>query len=193
MAPEGAMAVVGGNWRIFHNMVTKSKATVSMNTSVTSISLDKDDNSRPKYTLGITSSNPGAVDDGAYPVSFDKVVIATPHQFSNIDVGDDIFEQPIDNIPYVQLHVTIFSSSLKLSHTFFDLTPDRIVPSTILTTLADDDDADSGEQGAGKAGFYSISTLGKVYNPIREADEYLYKIFSPQKVTPEFLRYYMRL
>ena len=188
MAPEGASQVMGGNWQIFHNMVTDSGARLRLNTSVTSIDVKSDTKSSSKFILTIKSAETAAsADDAVESAEFDHVVLATPYQFSNIKAGDNVLEHAIDEIPYVQLHVTLLTSPFKLSAGFFNLTPSAAVPSTVLTTLADDDEPSSGVQGAGKAGFFSISTLKRMINPKTGFEEYLYKIFSPEKVTPEFL------
>lgn len=192
MAPDGAMSVTGGNWQIFDKMVSNSGAAIAFNTSVTSITLDQNKDSAPaapKYVLRNRPSTSKATDEDAYPTLFDYVVMAAPYQFSGISAADGLIEQPIDEIPYIKLHVTIFSSPLSFSPHFFNLSPGTRVPDTVLTTLADGDDPTSGVQGAGKAGFYSISTLRKTLNPSTGNPEYLYKIFSPEKVTPKFLRY----
>lgn len=188
MAPEGAMAVEGGNWQIFHKMVEKSQATIFFNRSVTAVSLHKPQNpdtAGVKYTLRIDKSDY----EEDYQLPFDDVIIANPYQFGKTSFQSGVLETPIDEIPYVQLHVTIFSSPFRYSPAFFGLSDPKDVPGTILTTLGKEDEPISGAGGAGKAGFFSISMLRKVVNPATEKEEYLYKIFSPEKVTPEFLRY----
>ncbi|KAK4443879.1 Prenylcysteine oxidase [Podospora aff. communis PSN243] len=181
MAPEGAMAVKGGNWRIFDGMVKRSRAHVALNTSVVSIGFAPEQSSRvPRYVIGTESSGEQAEN----PVVFDNVILANPFQFSKISAADGVIHNAIDEIPYVQLHVTIFASPFRYSPAFFGLTDAKDVPGTILTTLGKDDGPAS---GAGKAGFFSISTLRKVFNPETEQEEYLYKIFSPEKVTSDFL------
>lgn len=190
MAPEGAMSVHGGNWQIFDKMVQKSGATVLLNTSVSSVSLaDKQSgSSAPKYVLTTRSATAGSTtDEVTNPVAFDNIIIATPFQFSNITADGDVLQHSIDPIPYVRLHVTLFSSPFRLSPGFFGLPPASRVPSTVLTTLANGDNATSGVNGAGKAGFFSLSTLRLITNPKTLKNEYLYKIFSPEKLTSEFL------
>lgn len=187
MAPEGAMAVEGGNWQIFHKMVEKSQATIFFNRSVTAVSLHKPQNldtAGVKYTLRIDKSDY----EEDYQLPFDNIIIANPYHFGKTSFQSGLLETPIDDIPYVQLHVTIFSSPFRYSPAFFGLSDPKDVPGTILTTLGKDDEPTSGVDGAGKAGFFSISMLRKVVNPATEKEEYLYKIFSPGKVTPEFLR-----
>lgn len=193
MAPEGAMAVQGGNWQIFDKMVQRSGAAVALNTSVSSIaffSKDGGSSDSPKYILKTKCTESSSAQSESYPVTFDSVIIASPWQFSGISAPEDLIQTPIDKIPYVKLHVTIFASPFRFSPGFFGLTESKDVPGTVLTTLGKGDDFDS---GAGKAGFFSISILRKTVNPKTIQPEYIYKIFSPEKVTSEFLTYVSHL
>ncbi|KAM7188092.1 Prenylcysteine lyase domain containing protein [Rhypophila sp. PSN 637] len=215
MAPEGAMAVAGGNWQIFHKMVEKSGANLVLNTSIISIDFaEKSDVGGPAIFQDVTNDQkviaafplsddqvtPEIIRDGeeskkykltstseSYSNTFDNIIIATPWQFANISTEDGVIQQVIDKIPYVRLHVTLFASPFRYSPKFFGKEEGAAIPATVLTTLSKEDDASSGVQGAGKAGFFSISTLRKGVNPRTQREEYLYKIFSPEKVTPEFL------
>jgi prenylcysteine oxidase / farnesylcysteine lyase len=190
MAPDNAMAVVGGNWQIFDRMVTRSNATLHRNTSVTAIDLDPlEDPVYPhtKYILTTKAAEGETSTEEAYPVHFDNVVIASPWQYSDIKASDQVLEHAIDEIPYTKLHVTLFTSPFRLSSEFFGLSPGARTPTVVLTTLNQEDEPKPGEAGVGKAGFYSISTLRTITNPNTLKDEYLYKIFSPGAVTPEFL------
>ncbi|KAK3496286.1 Prenylcysteine lyase-domain-containing protein [Neurospora crassa] len=188
MAPAGATAVQGGNWQIFQKMVERSGATIMLNTSVSSISFAKtgsEATTSAKYSLRAIHSS--SQEDTSYPVEFDNVILANPYQFSNINIADGVLETHIDEIPYVRLHVTIFTSPFRYSPGFFGLENPKALPGTVLTTLGKTDNATSGVAGAGSAGFFSISMLRKLVNPKTQKEEYAYKIFSPEKVTPEFL------
>lgn len=185
MAPEGAKSVLGGNWRIFDHMVAASGAHLSLNTSVSSIALGTKPGAKyPKY-LVTTSSVYGSTQQAG--VAFDNVVLATPYQFAGIKAPSDVLQATIDEIPYVKLHVTLFASPFAISPEFLGLAPGSKVPTTVLTTYAPDANGTSGAEGAGKAGFFSISTLRTITNPRTGRDEVLYKIFSPVEVTPAFL------
>ncbi|KAK4196012.1 putative prenylcysteine oxidase [Triangularia verruculosa] len=189
MAPEGAMAVQGGNWQIFHKMAEASGATILLNTSVTSIGFSSEPNyysGDRKYVLRARTTASASTDD-EYPVTFDNVIIANPYQFSKISAEEGVIQQHIDEIPYVQLHVTIFASPYQYSPAFFGLTDSKDVPGGVLTTLAKSDGPTSGVNGAGKAGFFSVTTLRTAINPTTQKREFIYKIFSPEKVTPDFL------
>ncbi|KAF4854323.1 Farnesylcysteine lyase [Colletotrichum siamense] len=187
MAPEGAKQVIGGNWQIFDTMLQKTNATVNRNTTVTSMEV-KTGPTSSKYFISAKDSHAYAgVEADQYPVAFDNVVIATPWQYSDISVAEDLFQHKIDEIPYVKLHVTLFASPFRLSPEYFGMEPGSKAPDTVLTTLNPADEAKAGAEGAGKAGFYSISTLRTATNPETLKDEFIYKIFSPKQVTAEFL------
>ncbi|KAL2266716.1 hypothetical protein VTJ83DRAFT_6068 [Remersonia thermophila] len=183
IAAEGALAVEGGNWQIFDEMVQRSQAHVELDTAV--ISIDKS-SSGTKFEIQTTSgSEPGT--PSAYPTSFDTVIIANPIQFSGISIGEDVLSTSLETVDYVQLHVTIFTSTEKFKPGFFNLPSWAVVPGTVLTTLAKTDTPTSGPGGVGKPGFWSLSTLGKATNPETNQQENVYKIFSPEAVTPSFL------
>lgn len=184
LAPEGAKAVLGGNWQIFDRMVAASGAHVALNSTVSSITLGtKPGATHPKYLI---TTKPGEEPVSA-GVAFDNVIIATPYQFSDIKAPAEVLQTVIDKIPYVKLHVTLFASPFAISPEFLGLKAGSAVPTTVLTTYADAEDGTSGLEGVGKTGFFSISTLRTIVNPTTGKDEYLYKIFSPSEVTPEFL------
>ena len=180
MATDGAMAIQGGNWRLFDAMLKASRADVRLNHTVASVERNEDS------TLTVTYSNDGSTQEESV---FDEVVIAGPLQYSDIAI-DPTPEHIPDKIPYVKLHVTLFSSPHRLSPKYFNLqTPDARAPETILTTLPRGVDLGSNEKGVGPAKFWSISTLQTV-----EAEDqlgethYVYKIFSPERPTAEFMR-----
>ncbi|KAF4508475.1 hypothetical protein G6O67_004846 [Ophiocordyceps sinensis] len=189
-ATEGAVAVSGGNWQIFDNMVQSSGAALYRNTSVTSISFDKG-GMKPgaprKYRISTLDADATSADPHQSPMAFDNVVVASPWQFSGIKAGEGVMKQKIDTIPYTKLHVTLFTSPHKLRAGFFNLEAGSRAPSNVYTTLSKDEKPKQGAEGVGKTGFYSISTLMKVGNPKTQGIEFVYKIFSAAAVTPEFL------
>ncbi|KAI0506369.1 prenylcysteine oxidase [Xylaria bambusicola] len=185
LAPEGAKAVEGGNWQIFSHMIKASRANLHLNSAVTAIALD----TNGKYKIKATQESDDVTGKGGktHPIAFDDVIIATPFQFANISAEENIIQQPIDTIPYATLHVTLFASPYKFSPAFFKMPPASNVPVSVLTTLGDDEEAYPGKAGAGKAGFYSLTLQRIVVNPRTHNPEYVYKVFSPEAVTPDFL------
>lgn len=184
MAAEGAMAIEGGNWQIFDGMLKKSRAEVRLNSDVTSIERNADG------TLTLTSA---ATTSGEERKSvFDEVILAAPLQYSNLDISNLPLNHIPDEIPYVKLHVTLFSSPHRLSPNFFDLDDESNAPETILTTLPHDTHLGSRRDGVGPSGFWSISTLQTVQAPSNTSDtndekHYVYKIFSPERPTASFI------
>lgn len=177
-------------------MVQKSRAVLLRNTTVSSISFAKQGEDKSglssKYRISTQSSHdkksasPAA--DEEFPTVFDDVIIASPWQFSHITAGEGIMEpQEIEEIPYTKLHVTLFASPYAMRPEFFKLKPGSKAPSNVYTTLGEGEKAGMGAKGVGRTGFYSISTLRTALNPKTQAQEYVYKIFSPDAVTPGFL------
>lgn len=186
MAPEGAKAVEGGNWRIFDRMVAASGASVRLNTSVSGIALGtKVGAKHPKYLLTTTSA--AGAGEAAAGVPFDNVVLAAPFQFAGLKAPADVLQTAIDEVPYVKLHVTLFASPFGINPAFLGLKPGEAAPTTVLTTYSPTTNGTGGLEGVGRTELFSISTLRKVVNPATGREELLYKIFSPMEVTPAFL------
>lgn len=183
MAVEGAMQIDGGNWQIFSSMLNASNATTLLNTTVTSVSKSK---SKFSIKTSTTDSLTGELSTNEEP--FDTIILAAPLQFSQLTLAPGLLKRIPDQIPYVQLHVTLFTSSHAINQTFFNLNPKDEVPSAILTTLPKGAPLpEKPEDSVGSPGFFSISTLRTVINPETLEKEYLYKIFSPKAVTSSFL------
>jgi prenylcysteine oxidase/farnesylcysteine lyase len=178
MAIEGAMSVKGGNWQIFDGMLRSSNATINLNTTVDAIAKVSG-----KYAVqSILLGGPASTTE-----HYDTVILAAPFQYSNINVEEGILRKTPDKVPYVTLHVTLFASNHTFSPKFFGLNSDADVPTTIITTLPPGEFPAHPEDGVGKAGFFSMSTLRSAVNPVTLQTENLYKVFSPSPVTPEFL------
>lgn len=181
MAAEGGMAVQGGNWQIFDSMIGASDATTLFNTEVTS--MNKERGGRYAVTFE------GAGSDLAMQATtqqFDSVILAAPNQFANVDITPRLQHMP-DKIPYVKLHVTLFTSPHLLSSAFFGLPANKPAPRAILTTLPKDEKPLQGKQSVGSPGFFSISLLHAVTNPNTGGQEYAYKIFSTSPPNSTFL------
>ena len=170
MATDGAMAVKGGNWQIFDNMLKASGARVVLNTNVSSIMRQ----SSGTYAIDTVSAS-ASIDT----TSHDTIVLAAPLQFANLILTPNPLHPP-PAIPYVRLHVTLFTSIYPLDPKYFNLDWKNQVPTTILTTKPKSPDH--------PLIFFSISTLRLLRNPKTGHPEYLYKIFSPQPLEKEWLR-----
>lgn len=182
MAIEGAMQVKGGNWQIFDNMLKAADADVYLNTTVSSIT--RSENGYAIQTIKGNDAASGTVANDED--NFDAVVLAAPLQFSNIDISALTTHIP-DKIPYVNLHVTLFATSRKLAGVHFNMKPTDPVPDTVLTTLGPSEHPANHTESVGKTGFFSISTLRIVTNPVTQQQEYVYKIFSPRTLNTTLL------
>ena len=173
MSTDGAMSVQGGNWQIFDNMLRASHANLLLNTSVTNIYR------QPNGTYGldaVSASTDLSASTSIQPTSYDTIILAAPLQFANLKLTPAPLSPP-PKIPYVRLHVTLFTSPHTLDpkhfHTVYP------VPTTILTTLSANPNI--------SLQFYSFSTLRTLINPKTKQKEYLYKIFSPEPIKPSYL------
>ncbi|GAB1208795.1 hypothetical protein APSETT445_007557 [Aspergillus pseudonomiae] len=165
-------------------MLKAAQADVRLNHTVTSIQRNADN------TLTLTYK---ANNSKEQRLVFDEVVIAGPLQHSELSITPPVEKQP-DEIPFVTLHVTLFSSPHKLSPKFFNLQgASAQTPETILTTVPSDLDLGSEKAGVGPTGFWSISTLQTVDHPPASPDQnsskhYVYKVFSPERLSADFVR-----
>lgn len=194
MAAEGAVAIEGGNWRIFDGMLKSSGADVRLNNTVSSIERNPDSTLTVKSKPTSTSTSKQQENTHI----FDEVVVAGPLQYSDISISPPLDHTP-DEIPYVKLHVTLFSSPHRISPGFFGLSPKDQTPETILTTLPKGLNLGPSKEGVGPAGFWSISTLQTVNVPSssssssssenegQQQKHYVYKIFSPERPTADFI------
>lgn len=180
-ATAGAMHVKGGNWQVFAKMAESSVDDTHLLSAVSSIERGKDGT----FTLGVKSERANA--SIAMKETFDSVVIAAPHQYTDITFDPDPQFVP-EKVPYVELHVTLFTSPHPLAPEAFNLPATQPVPFTILTTLPEGEIPAAGNTSqAGSPGFFSISTLREIDNPKTKETEYLYKIFSPTRVDDKYL------
>ena len=183
MSTDGAMAVKGGNWQIFASMLKDAHVHLVLNNSVGSIAKQLNGT----YTVRSTPQHSsGAVAAAALQDNFDEVILAAPFQFSSLEITPPLARAP-DTIPYVSLHVTLFTSPHKLSPHAFNLPSGSPVPEIVLTTLPSGSSSSANHSAPSR--FFSISTLRSVSNSEHEPPrkEYLYKIFSPEQLTAAML------
>jgi prenylcysteine oxidase/farnesylcysteine lyase len=159
-------------------MAKAATSDIRLNTTVKSISIHEDKTFSIKYSSEESSSDS--------VLQFDEVILAAPYQYSDLKISPEPEALP-ETIPYVKLHVTLFASPHRLAPSAFYLPEDAQVPLVVLTTLHPSESPGTKPSYAGKAGFFSISMLRPVKNPDTQAQEYLYKIFSPEAVSPSFL------
>ena len=177
MATDGAMSIEGGNWRIFDGMIARSGANLALKTTVQEILHQRDGLLEVRSSK---SDGPAAL-DSEFAELFDTVVIASPLSSSNLTFSPELEHKP-DDVQYVRLHVTLFTSPHQISSGMFGSI--TTIPDVILTTLSLDNAGNVLDPG-----FYSISTLRTILNPPSgtTGSQYLYKIFSPKQLNATFI------
>jgi len=183
MAADSAMAVEGGNWRIFEAMTKEGAEEVRLSAEVTGLERHKDGT----FTLTSKDLSGKRAVVSKSEEKYDTIILAAPYQFSGLNISPKPQHTP-NEIPYVNLHVTLFTSPHALAPGAFKLKSTDQVPAVILTTLSDGEVPGTKPiPHPGKAGFFSISTLRRITNPKTKKEEFLYKIFSPEEIGEEFL------
>lgn len=190
MATDGAMSILGGNWQMFAKMLTASMADVKLRHTVESVTKTRFDQASQAWDLVVRDSSTPA--ETTQSMSFDHVVLAGPKQFSGIKFEQPLAHEP-DIIPYVRLHVTLLTSKHALDPGAFGLPPDKLVPRTVLTTLATKEAIP-----ISRPDFISISLLRKISitdpsTPTGYSNEYIYKIFSLEPANSTFLAHILGL
>ena len=206
MAIEGAVAVEGGNWQIFDNMVYSSADEVYLNATVTDVTRSHTGRYYLKTNNKDTNERLDSIGAGS---EYDAVILAAPYQFANLTFSPPL-RHPPEKIPYVDLYVTLLTTPKPLSPAFFGLHSDADVPSSVLTTLRPEVSEKLGQKrgvdAVGPPGFWSISSIrtlhpftdGAFCGPTENCTaaetegetrnkQYLYKIFSPKPLTGTFL------
>ncbi|KAH9845209.1 putative prenylcysteine lyase [Teratosphaeria destructans] len=164
MATEGAMAVEGGNWQIFNHMVQTSGARILLNTSVSSIQRAPGSLYRLAYNKkGDQTGLSLRADD------FDAVILAAPYQFSNINFNNHLKSALPEAIPYVKLHVTLFTSPHLIAPAFVNQAPGNP------------------RRKSSSRLFHRTKMRGAAKIAQTGAPEYLYKVFSPARLNNTFL------
>jgi prenylcysteine oxidase / farnesylcysteine lyase len=184
LATEGAVSVRGGNWQIFEHMLRDGASAAHFDTVVEAIQLPSDEEKSFRVQFSSKSSEDNVAESTQPDFdTFDTVVLAAPYQFSDIKITPTPSNE-LETIPYVQLHVTLFTTSHRPSPKAFNQPADKSVPRVVLTTLQSNETygARPDEGRVGAAGFFSLSILGLVQNPESGKQEYVYKIFSPTPV-----------
>ena len=163
-------------------MLERSGAEVRLHTPITSITSHHDGG----YTLETHSCGSKTRGSGGVSRHFDIVVFAAPFQFSKVKDLQGLINPSIEEIPYKKLHVTLFASPLRFNPTYYGLSRED-TPEDVYTTLAPGDNSPPGPDGVGKAMFFSFQIWQTGINPKTSKEEFIYKIFSDEKVTPDFL------
>lgn len=170
LAAGGAVTAVGGNFQIFAAFLDRSNATVHLNTTVTRLQKD-----RNGWKLDVEDTQ--APGNFRTTKSFDAVIVAAPHNSTNISFPSSSAE--VCPVPYVHLHVTLFATtSPSPSPAYFNVTDGSSISRSIFTS------AEGRRHGGPDPDFNSMGYLQQV-SPDRE--EWVVKIFSKKRIEDDWL------
>ncbi|POS84507.1 hypothetical protein EPUL_003868 [Erysiphe pulchra] len=191
MAVEGAISIIGGNHKIFQEMIKTSNSSVFLNTSVKNISTS---NFEKGYKISWLENVKKSNESNILSELFDSVVLTTPIQFSNISLNDVTLKRKPKQISYLPVHVTLFTSPHSLNPAYFNIPLSKSVPATIITTsqpkssiIPQNLENESASTIKKTLDFISITKVRKTFNPASRQLEHLYKIFSLEAVNAKLL------
>ena len=113
-------------------------------------------------------------------VPFDVVIITAAPQFAQLTIKPAPKNIP-EEIPYVSLHVTLFSTPHRISPSFYEWKPHQQIPEVVLTTLQPHNKGEPITQGVQ---LFSVSLLRRGLNIHASPPRYenVYKIFSSEPI-----------
>ncbi|KAH7327699.1 Prenylcysteine lyase-domain-containing protein [Rhizoctonia solani] len=166
LAADTAYSAKPGNFKIFEQFLSRSGASLQLETTVKSIKKIPT-GSKPKY---LVETSKGVAD-------YDAVIVAAPLPLTNIKFRNTA-SQPssFPKVDYVHLHVTLLTTTTpSLLPTYFKVDNSSALPGTVLTT------AEYGTRPEFNSIRYqaSIERNGKT--------EYIVKMFSPAKISDDTL------
>ncbi|CAE6492519.1 unnamed protein product [Rhizoctonia solani] len=157
LAADTAYSAKPGNFKIFEQFLSRSGASLQLETTVKSIS-----KIGTKYAVGTSKG----------VANYDAVIVAAPLPLTNIKfINTANKPSSFPKVNYVHLHVTLLTTTTpSLLPTYFKVDNSSTLPGTILTTA---------EYGS-KPEFNSIRYQAKIER--NGKTEYIVKMFSPAKI-----------
>ena len=132
---DSNVAVYGGNQRLPHRMLKIAEADVRLNTRVTQITNGK----QRRWKLSAESTDdPAESRPLSFESEFDIIILTAPFASSCISIDPTISTSALTTQirPYVERHVTLFSTLRTLAFEYFNQSENNTIPQTILTAPA---------------------------------------------------------
>lgn len=178
---DSNVAVYGGNQRLPHRMLKIAEADVRLNTRVTQITNGK----HRRWKLRAESTNDQVESRPlSFESEFDIVILTAPFASSCISIDPTISISALTTQirPYVERHVTLFSTLRTLAFEYFNQSEADTIPQTILTAPARPVLEDGND-------IFSITVADEV-PPVDAGDciselEFVYKMISSKPVPDE--------
>ena len=176
-APD--VSIYQGNQRLPHRMLKISEAYIRLNTRVSRITAGE----KRRWRVHARTSNVAETQASTSTADFDIIVLTAPFAFNGIDIDPPLstLASKTEIRPYMERHVTFFSTLDRLSPNYFNRSINTTVPETILT-------APRQPVSEGGNEIFSITIADRVPPPNAGDNvdelEYVYKIVS-SKPTPD--------
>ena len=174
-APDGS--IYQGNQRLPHRMLKISEAYVRLNTRVSRITTGE----QRRWRVHALTTNLGETQVSTFEADFDIIILTAPFAFNGIDIDPPLptLASTTETRPYMERHITFFSTLCHLSPIYFNQSIDTTVPENIFTAPRKPVSESDNE-------IFSITIADRVPPP-KSGDnvdelEYVYKIVSSQPV-----------
>ena len=174
-APD--VSVYQGNQRLPHRMLKISEAYICLNTRVSRITTGE----KRRWKVHALSTNLAETQPATFQADFDIIILTAPFAFNGIDIDLPLSTPAsITEVrPYVERHITLFSTFHRLSRNYFNQPINTTVPENILTAPRQ-----PASEGANEV--FSITIADRVAPPdsgdcIDEL-EYVYRIVSSKPI-----------
>ncbi|KAL9113235.1 MAG: hypothetical protein Q9227_002570 [Pyrenula ochraceoflavens] len=127
-----SLSVFGGNQRLPHRMLKISEAHVHLNTPVSRITTGE----KRLWKIHFAPESQGKLHCQALEDEFDIVVLTAPFAHNHIDIDPFLPTQILtaEVRPYVERHVTLFSTLHRLSSEYFNQPANTTLPEDIFIT-----------------------------------------------------------
>jgi len=171
MSADKAKSIKGGNFQVFENFVRESKASIHLNTRVTTL----DSKLMGKWLLSASKQANG--EESTVAGEYNAVILAAPFDSLGISLPSSVEAAP--PAPYVHLHVTLLATtSTSANEAYFNQEPGNGVPTMILTTA-------QGIRNGGLAPeFNSLNYAARISEG---SDERVVKLFSAERLEDDWL------
>lgn len=174
-APD--VSIYQGNQRLPHRMLKISEAYMRLNTRVSRITTGE----KRRWKVHALTTSLAETQPSTFIVEFDIIILTAPFAFNGIDIDPppSTLASITEARPYVERHITLFSTLDRISPEYFNQPINTTVPENIFTAPSQPTPEDSNE-------IFSITIADRVPPPDsgdnEQELEYIYKIISSKPI-----------
>lgn len=171
------VSIYQGNQRLPHRMLKISEAYIRLNTRVSRITTGE----KRRWKVHALTTNLAETEPSTFKADFDIIILTAPFAFNGIDIDPPLstLASTTEVRPYVERHITLFSTLYRLSPNYFNQSINTTVPENIFT-------APRQPVSEGGSEIFSITIVDRVPPPDSgdyvDELEYVYKIVSSKPI-----------